>query len=70
VEVLQAYAAVQRRLYPMRSRLPWSTANHWASRARHMQEREARASDEAPPSVWFRDIEEIVGGPEHEPACE
>ena len=65
VEILQAYAAVQRKMYPMRSLLPWSTANRLASRARHIQEREAHTTVEALPGVWFRDTYEINGGPEH-----
>jgi Tfp pilus assembly protein PilF len=65
VEVLQANIAVQRRLYPVRSRLPWSTANRLASRARHIQEREAQTKVEALPGVWFRDTYEINGGPEN-----
>jgi hypothetical protein len=65
VEVLQANAAVQRRMYPVRSRLPWSTANQLASRARRIQEREAQADVEEPPGVWFRDLHELFGGPEH-----
>jgi tetratricopeptide (TPR) repeat protein len=65
VEILQACAAVQRKMYPVRSLLPWSTANRLASRARHIQEREAHANIEALPGVWFRDTYEITGGPEH-----
>jgi tetratricopeptide (TPR) repeat protein len=65
VEVLQANAAVQRKMHPVRSRLPWSTANQLASRARRIQEREAQADVEEPPGVWFRDPHELFGGPEH-----
>jgi tetratricopeptide (TPR) repeat protein len=65
VEVLQANAAVQRRMYPVRSLLPWSTANRLASRARHIQEREVHTKVEALPGVWFRDTYEINGGPEN-----
>jgi tetratricopeptide (TPR) repeat protein len=65
VEILQAYAAVQRKMYPVRSLLPGSTANRLASRARHIQEREAHTTVEALPGVWFRDTYEITGGPEH-----
>ena len=65
VEILQAYAAVQRKMHPVRSLLPWSTANRLASRARHIQEREAHTTVEALPGVWFRDTYEINGGPEH-----
>jgi tetratricopeptide (TPR) repeat protein len=65
VEVLQANAAVHRKMYPVRSRLPWSTANQLASRARRIQEREAHVDVEEPSGVWFRDLHELFGGPEH-----
>lgn len=65
VEVLQANAAVQRRMYPVRSRLPWSTANQLASRARRIQEREAQADVEEPLSAWFRTSYGLFGEPEN-----
>lgn len=53
VPVLKAYADVQRRLSPVRSLLPWSTANKLATRARDIQEREEGAYDRVPPGGWF-----------------
>src|SRR5215831_9960267 len=43
IPVLEANAAVHRKLHPVRSLLPWSPANQMAARARRIQEREARA---------------------------
>jgi Tfp pilus assembly protein PilF len=59
VEVLEAYAALQRRMYPVRSLLPWSTANTLAARARLIREREERAVPRDPPGVWS-DYEEAA----------
>jgi tetratricopeptide (TPR) repeat protein len=52
VEVLEAYAHLQRRMYPWRSLLPWSTANTLVARARRIQEREERARSLEPPGAW------------------
>ena len=43
VPVLEANAAVHRKMHPVRSLLPWSPANRLAARARRIREREARA---------------------------
>ena len=43
VDVLEANAALYRKLHPVRSLLPWSPANHMAVRARRIREREAQA---------------------------
>jgi tetratricopeptide (TPR) repeat protein len=59
VEVLEAYAHLQRRMFPLRSLLPWSTANTLAARARRIQEREERSSPREPPGSWS-DYEEAA----------
>jgi len=43
VPVLEANAAVHRKMYPVRSLLPWSLANQMAIRARRIREREEHA---------------------------
>jgi tetratricopeptide (TPR) repeat protein len=43
VDVLEANAAVHRKMHPVRSLLPWSPANHMATRARRIREREEQA---------------------------
>jgi len=48
IPVLEANAAVRRKLHPVRSLLPWSPANQLAARARRIQEREERA--------WLADV--------------
>lgn len=53
VPVLKAYADVQRRLSPVRSLLPWSTANKLAARARYIQGREEGAYDQAASGGWL-----------------
>src|SRR5215471_8940663 len=40
IPVLEANAAVHRKMYPVRSLLPWSPANQMAVRARRIRERE------------------------------
>jgi tetratricopeptide (TPR) repeat protein len=57
LDVLQAYEALLRRMYPVRSLLPWSPANKLAFRARRIEEREARSGVQAPPGTWL-DYEE------------
>src|SRR5262249_39264201 len=64
VEVLQANASVKRQIHPVRSLLPWSTANRLTSRAWRIQEREVHTKVGALPGVWFRDTYEINGSPE------
>ena len=60
VDVLEANAALYRKLHPVRSLLPWSPANQMAVRARRIREREAQAllSDVAWPP---RDPRQPVG---------
>jgi tetratricopeptide (TPR) repeat protein len=43
VPVLEANAAVHRKMHPVRSLLPWSPGSQMAARARRIREREARA---------------------------
>src|SRR6266567_2150251 len=43
IPVLEANAAVYRKMHPVRSLLPWSPANQMAARARRIREREERA---------------------------
>jgi tetratricopeptide (TPR) repeat protein len=52
LDVLQSYESLLRRLYPVRSLLPWSPANKLAFRARRIAEREARSGAQAPPGTW------------------
>jgi hypothetical protein len=59
VEVLEAYASLQRRMHPVRSLLPWSAANRMATRAQRIQEREAHADAYEPPGAWS-DYEEAA----------
>ena len=48
IPVLEANAAVHRKLHPVRSLLPWSPAQQLAARARRLQERDERA--------WLTDV--------------
>jgi tetratricopeptide (TPR) repeat protein len=48
IAVLEAHAAVHRKRHPVRSLLPWSSANQLAARARRIQERAERA--------WLADV--------------
>ena len=60
VEVLEANAAVHRKLHPVRSLLPWSPASHMAARARRIREREERALLQDVP--WGpRDARQVFG---------
>jgi hypothetical protein len=59
VDVLQVCADLLRRLYPVRSRLPWSTANQLRARVWHIQEREAQTFDPVPAGVLVDDISDI-----------
>ena len=43
VDVLEAAAALQRKMYPVRSLLPWSAANHMAARATRIRARAEQA---------------------------
>ena len=43
VDVLEASAALHRKMHPVRSLLPWSPASQMAARARRIREREERA---------------------------
>jgi tetratricopeptide (TPR) repeat protein len=44
ISVLEANAALHRKMHPVRSLLPWSLANRMADRARRIREREERAT--------------------------
>jgi tetratricopeptide (TPR) repeat protein len=59
VELLEAYANLQRRMHPFQSLLPWSTANKLAARARQIRERAERSGAQDPPGVWS-DYEEAA----------
>ena len=48
VPVLEANAAVHRKMHPVQSLLPWSTASHMTARIRRIGEREERGQ---PPDV-------------------
>lgn len=52
VDVLQAYADLDRQMHPVRSRLPWSLANRLATRARRIQDREESAGILDAPGTW------------------
>jgi tetratricopeptide (TPR) repeat protein len=43
IDVLEASAALHRKMHPVRSLLPWSPASQMAARARRIREREERA---------------------------
>ncbi len=43
IDVLEAHAALHRKMHPVRSLLPWSPASQMAARARRIREREERA---------------------------
>jgi len=59
-DVLEAQAALQRKLHPVRSLLPWSPASRMAARARHIRERAERALLQAFP--WGpRDARQVFG---------
>lgn len=53
VTVLKAYADVQRRMFPLQSLLPWSTANKLTARARYIQRHEEGADDQVASDGWF-----------------
>jgi hypothetical protein len=48
VDVLEANAALYRKMHPVRSLLPWSPANQMAVRARRIREREAQLCSRTP----------------------
>ncbi len=59
-DVLEAQAALQRKLHPVRSLLPWSPASRMAARARHIRERAERALLQAFP--WGPlDVRQVLG---------
>jgi len=60
IPVLEANAALHRKLHPVRSLLPWSPANQMAVRARRIREREERALLQDFP-WWPRDARQPVG---------
>jgi hypothetical protein len=59
VELLEAYANLQRHMHPFQSLLPWSAANKLATRARQIRERAERSGAQDPPGVWS-DYEEAA----------
>jgi tetratricopeptide (TPR) repeat protein len=60
-DVLEAYAALQRKLHPVRSRLPWSPASRMMARAGHIREQAERALLQAFP--WGPlDARQVLGG--------
>jgi tetratricopeptide (TPR) repeat protein len=59
VDVLLVCADILRRLYPVRSRLPWSTANKLQARAWRIQENEVSAIAPAPPGSFVDDLSDI-----------
>ena len=59
-DVLEAQAALQRKLHPVRSLLPWSPASRLATRARRIRERAERALLQAFP--WGPlDVRQVFG---------
>ena len=59
-DVLEAQAALQRKLHPVWSLLPWSPASRMAARARHIRERAERALLQAFP--WGPlDVRQVLG---------
>jgi Tfp pilus assembly protein PilF len=55
VEVLEGYAALQRKMHPVQSLLPWSAASKLAARARRIQAREEQALIQELPGWWRTD---------------
>jgi hypothetical protein len=60
-DVLEAHAALQRKMHPVQSLLPWSPASKMAARARRIREREERALLQAFSWGAF-DAHQIFGG--------
>jgi len=59
-DVLEAQEALQRKLHPVRSLLPWSPASRMAARARHIREHAERALLQAFP--WGPlDVRQVFG---------
>jgi tetratricopeptide (TPR) repeat protein len=59
LDVLDAYIAMQRKMHPGRSLLPWSLTNRLVNRARRIRDREAEANRREFPG-WF-DERQIFG---------
>jgi len=60
-DVLEAYAALQRKMHPVRSLLPWSPASRMVARAGHIREQAERALLQAFP--WGPlDARQVFGG--------
>ena len=59
-DVLEANAALHRKMYPVRSLLPWSPANQMAARVRRIREREEHALLQDFP-WWPRDARQPFG---------
>jgi tetratricopeptide (TPR) repeat protein len=55
LELLEACEGLYRRMYPVRSLLPWSPANKLAGRIRRIQAREARSQEQFFPGTWSND---------------
>ena len=55
VEVLEGYAALQRKMHPVQSLLPWSAASKLAARAMRIREREEQALLQELPEWWRLD---------------
>ena len=60
IDLLQAYADLYRQMFPVRSRLPWSTANKLQARARRIRERAARAANPTSPGSLVDDLSDIL----------
>lgn len=61
LEVLDASIALQRKMHPARSLLPWSVANRLANRAQRIREREERAKAQEFPGWWPIEERQIFG---------
>jgi tetratricopeptide (TPR) repeat protein len=59
LDLLQAYVALLRRMFPVWSRFPWSMASKLQARIWRIQEREMRAMDPAPAGSMVDDISDI-----------
>jgi tetratricopeptide (TPR) repeat protein len=54
-DVLEGYVALQRKMHPVRSLLPWSAASKMAARATRIREREEQAMLQELPGWWYID---------------
>ena len=60
VDVLEGYAALQRKMYPVQSLLPWSLASKMAARAMRIREREEQAMLRELPGWWRIDERQLI----------